>query len=87
VASVPLWLQEHAISADVLQTNRVARFYLAQHTKTGENVPKRPQNIENDHKMYQIIIKYMYQMDIISMHESTFHCKAFQNISKLFSLV
>jgi hypothetical protein len=29
----------------------------------------------------------MYQMDIISMHESTFHCKAFQNISKLFSLV
>jgi hypothetical protein len=30
---------------------RVARFFLVQHTKTGENIP-------NDHKIYQIDIKY-----------------------------
>jgi hypothetical protein len=30
---------------------RVARFFLAQHTKTGNHVP-------NDHKMYQMAIKY-----------------------------
>jgi hypothetical protein len=32
-------------------TYRVARFVLVHDTKTGKNVP-------NEHKMYQIVIKY-----------------------------
>jgi hypothetical protein len=41
---------------------RVARFFLVQHTKTGENIP-------NDHKIYQMAInisngRKIHQMDI-----------------------
>jgi hypothetical protein len=41
--------------------NRVARFFLAQHTKTGKNIPndhknpKCPQNRPNGHKICQHI--------------------------------
>jgi hypothetical protein len=31
--------------------SRVARFFMVQHTKTGENIP-------NNHKIYQMAIKY-----------------------------
>jgi hypothetical protein len=34
---------------------RVARFFLVQHSKTGKNIP-------NDHKMYQIVIRYVHQL-------------------------
>jgi hypothetical protein len=37
------------------QRGRVARFFVAQYSKTGENIP-------NDHTLYQIPIKYKYQM-------------------------
>jgi hypothetical protein len=35
----------------VLDVHRVARFFLLQHTKKGENLP-------NNHKIYQIATKY-----------------------------
>jgi hypothetical protein len=43
---------------------RVARFFLAQYTKTRENIPnyhnvtKLPLNIPNDRKIFQVTIKY-----------------------------
>jgi hypothetical protein len=43
------------ILASNFAENRVARFFLAQHTKTAKNIPKRPQNIQNDHRVYQIL--------------------------------
>jgi hypothetical protein len=36
----------------------VARFFLAQLTKTGGKYTKRSQNIIDDHRIYQLLIKY-----------------------------
>jgi hypothetical protein len=56
----------------------VARFFSAQHTKTGKytkgslNIPKKHNNIPNGHKIYQMAIKYTKNI----------HAYAFQNILK-----
>jgi hypothetical protein len=55
---------------------RVARFFLAQHTKTGKNVPKRPQKSQNTPNASKI-----YQM--AKIYKNVFHLKAVQNVSKL----
>jgi hypothetical protein len=49
-----------------MAATRVARFFLAQHAKTGKNIPKRLHNIQNyhrisipnAHKIYQKAIMY-----------------------------
>jgi hypothetical protein len=46
---------------------------LAQHTKTGENILKWPQNSPNGHKVYQMVVKYT----------NIVHCKTLQNWPKL----
>jgi hypothetical protein len=35
----------------------VARFFLVQHTKTGKNIPKLPQNIPKGQKIYEVAVK------------------------------
>jgi hypothetical protein len=34
---------------------RVARFFLAQHAKHGKKYTKRPQNIQNDHRILKCL--------------------------------
>jgi hypothetical protein len=34
----------------------VARFFLGQYTKTRKNIPKRPQNVPNGYKIYEMAI-------------------------------
>jgi hypothetical protein len=67
---------------------RVARFFLVQHTKTGENVPNDhtyvkyttwPQNIPHGHKIYQMVVK-REQIGIKCI--DIFHCKILQNLPK-----
>jgi hypothetical protein len=41
----------------IVAYNWIARFFLVQHTKTGKNIPKLPQNVPNCHKIYQIAVK------------------------------
>jgi hypothetical protein len=63
--------------------HRVARFFLAQHTKTRKKFQitikykERPQNIPNGRKIDQMAIKYT----------NIFHRKSFQNLPKLGFLV
>jgi hypothetical protein len=63
--------------------SRVARFFLTQCTKSGENIPnnqkiaKSPLKMQNCHKKFQLAIK----------HISLFHSKALQNMTKLVFLV
>jgi hypothetical protein len=45
----------------MLTLSRVARFFLAQHTKNGGNYTKIPQNIPNDIKLYHLTVKYGYK--------------------------
>jgi hypothetical protein len=40
------------LSGKFLPSSRVARFFLVQYTKMGENIP-------NYHKMYQMVVKYI----------------------------
>jgi hypothetical protein len=57
---------------------------VARHTKSGENIPKSPQNIQNDYRICQMLIKYTkwpYLYTII------FHSKAFKDILKVGFLV
>jgi hypothetical protein len=62
---------------------RVARFFVTQYTKTGENIPnyynitKWPLNIPNGRKIFQMTIKYT----------NIFHSKALQDLPKLGFLV
>jgi hypothetical protein len=61
----------------------VARFFLTQYTKTKENIPnyhfvtKRPQNIPNDRKTFQMKLRYA----------SIFYSKPIQNLPKMGFLV
>jgi hypothetical protein len=61
----------------------VARFFLAQYTKTGENIPndhniaKWPLNVANVSKIFQMTVK----------NTTIFHSKAHQNLPKLGLLV
>jgi hypothetical protein len=57
---------------------RVARFFLALHTKTGKNYQK-------DQKIFKMITEYANDLKKYQMAEictKMFHSKAFQNTSK-----
>jgi hypothetical protein len=49
VVTIPEWLR--------FVTGRAARFLLMQHTKAGKSYQKG-KNIPNDHKIYQMTMKY-----------------------------
>jgi hypothetical protein len=73
LSAIPLPLEikkvrslQFSLGTKFLARTRVARFFLVQHIKTGENIPdnhkiyqkalkytKRPENWQNDHKIYQ----------------------------------
>jgi hypothetical protein len=59
--------------------DKVARFFLLQHTKTGKNT-------SNFHKIYQIAMKYLYQTalkytdQMAIKYINVFHCKTVQDL-------
>jgi hypothetical protein len=52
------------VDIETLYQTRVARFFLVQHTKTGEKLTKLPKNIPNYHKIYQRAVKYIPKFSI-----------------------
>jgi hypothetical protein len=50
-------LDLYIVTADGGHPLRVARFFLVQHTKNGENIPKWPQNVRNRHNKDEVAVK------------------------------
>jgi hypothetical protein len=73
--STAVLIKKNTTPMDVFTTRAsVARFSVVQQTKTGENLPKYvSQNILNDNKLYQMVIKYIkfgiFGMKIYSLVE------------------
>jgi hypothetical protein len=66
-----------------MECTSVARFFLVHDTKTGKNAP-------NEHKMYQMVIKYFNAYKIFQMaikYINIFQSQAIQNLPKLGFLV
>jgi hypothetical protein len=57
ISSEPLFF--FCLKLEARPESRLARFILAQYTKTGENIQKLP----NDHNIYEIAIKYSMESD------------------------
>jgi hypothetical protein len=75
----PLFPSITATSYDIVYPSRVARFFLAQNTKTGENIPNSQNNCPISIKNAKLPPK----IQLAIKYANLFHFKALQNLPKL----